>query len=84
MSKEEATPGALEQAMADILNKAMDGVDNATIFLQAELPEVVEQLLYWMFAKNFVIGALFIGLVWFIWSRMDGYCVNNDWIRKMK
>ena len=37
----------LQQALAAILNKTMAGVEAGSSFLQAELPEVIQQLLMW-------------------------------------
>lgn len=37
----------LQKALADILNKASQGVDSATSFMQAQLPDIVSQLLAW-------------------------------------
>lgn len=35
----------LQQALATILNKSIEGIDAGVEFMQAELPEVIEQLL---------------------------------------
>lgn len=41
----------LQQALAAILNKTMAGVEAGASFLQAELPEVIQQLLMWKLAE---------------------------------
>jgi hypothetical protein len=40
----------LQQALAEILNKATAGVESGAAFLQAELPDVIQQLLMWKMA----------------------------------
>ena len=36
-----------QQALAELLQKAVNGVDSITTFSQAQLPEVINQLLIW-------------------------------------
>lgn len=43
---------ALQQAVADLLQRAVDGVDSAATFLSAELPDYVYQLLLWYGVKS--------------------------------
>jgi len=45
----------LSKALAELLNKANNGIDAAGNFLEAELPEVISQLLMWHGVYNFVI-----------------------------
>jgi len=37
----------LQTAVVEILNRAISGIDASVDFMQAELPEVIEQLLLW-------------------------------------
>tara|TARA_S200002703_G_C3777380_1_gene239368 strand:- start:216 stop:605 length:390 start_codon:yes stop_codon:yes gene_type:complete len=46
----------LNRALADLITQATTGVEAASGFLQAEIPEVVMQLLAWNF---------YINLIWF-------------------
>lgn len=48
----------VQQALADILNKTMEGVEAGASFLQAELPDVVQQLLIWKAAESLIYGVL--------------------------
>lgn len=50
----------LQQALAEILNKTMAGVEAGTAFLQAELPDVIQQLLMWKLAQASVMLAFSI------------------------
>ena len=46
----------LQNALVNLLTKVTSGMDTATAFLSAELPEVVQQLLVWKLApKIFLI-----------------------------
>lgn len=45
----------LELALAELINKANNGIDSATGFLQAEIPDVIEQLLLWHGVYNFTM-----------------------------
>jgi len=47
----------LQDALAGIITKAVEGIDTATSFLQSEIPDVIVQLLHWNFA---------VSLIWFI------------------
>ena len=42
----------LQKALGELLNKANDGIDAASGFLAAELPDVIQQLLMWHGASN--------------------------------
>jgi hypothetical protein len=44
----------LQIALADILTKAVSTVETAGVFLKAEMPEVVRQLLAWKFAVSLI------------------------------
>ena len=54
-SMPEVTP--LEQAVADILNKASSAAGEAADFLSAELPDVVHQFLVWGIVDSLFIAA---------------------------
>lgn len=58
-----------QQALANLLSMAVDGLNGAVEFSKAQLPEVVEQLLMWHMAESlisFVLGILF--MVAFPWG----------------
>jgi hypothetical protein len=56
MSKENAI-NPLEQALAEILTKSMQGIEKGVDFLSAQLPDVIEQLLLWKMWES-IIGNL--------------------------
>ena len=49
----------LENALADILQKAASGIDEATVFLSSEIPDVAAQLLTYEIIHNFVFAFIF-------------------------
>jgi hypothetical protein len=51
----------LQNAVATILERAITGIDSSVDFMQAELPEVIEQLLMWYAVKGVIL--IFIGLL---------------------
>jgi len=51
----------LQKALASLLGKANDGIDTASDFLVAELPDVIQQLLMWHGIKSAIICT--VGLV---------------------
>jgi len=48
----------LQQALASILNKTVTGVEAGVAFLSAEVPEVIQQLLYWKLAQAALVMVL--------------------------
>lgn len=53
----------LQQALTDLINKSMSGVDAATGFLAAEIPDVVSQLLMWHGVYSFMTMILGVSLL---------------------
>lgn len=47
----------LQQALAALLNKTVAGVEAGTAFLQAEIPDVIQQLLMWKLAQASAMSA---------------------------
>ncbi len=47
----------LQQALAVILDKSVDAISAGVSFLQAEIPDVIRQLLMWKLVSNSIIGA---------------------------
>lgn len=55
----------LQNALAEILGKTLNGIDAASAFFFSELPDVIQQLLTWYAVKGFI--TMLIGLfVWYI------------------
>lgn len=50
----------LQAALADLLGKANSGIDAGATFLQAQLPDVIQQLLVWKMADSSVTAILSI------------------------
>ena len=52
----------LQQALAQVIEKATDGVQSGVSFLSAELPDVIHQLLMWKMVESLiwcVVGIFF-------------------------
>ena len=45
----------LQEALAELLGKANNGIDTAGNFLASELPEVIQQLLMWHGVKSLTL-----------------------------
>lgn len=48
----------LQSALAKIIEKAVAGMDSSIAFMQAETPEIVEQLLAWYAVKGLMLSFL--------------------------
>lgn len=68
----------LEGALVDIIQQVSGGVKQGVDFLQAEIPDVVRQLLLWQLAKSLIIATVALialctvvygAALTFIWSR---------------
>lgn len=53
----------LEQAVAGLIEKAIAGMDTATSFLSAEIPDVISQLLLWYGIYYFIVFLFSITLI---------------------
>ena len=53
----------LQNALAEILGKTLNGIDAASSFVVAELPDVIQQLLMWYAIKGFLLFAVGITLI---------------------
>lgn len=54
----------LQKALADLLAKANQGIDAGASFLQAQLPDVIQQLLVWKAVQNLVMIPFMCLAVW--------------------
>jgi len=77
----------LQQALSDLINRSLTGLDKAGDFLNAEIPAVIQQLLLWHGVYEFImflIGVAFIvGVVYgnyrhFKWLRANWEQVDGD------
>lgn len=48
----------INQAMAQLITKALDGVDSAIDFSKTQLPGVIEQLITWKIAQYCIVSAV--------------------------
>ena len=48
----------LQKALGELLSKANNGIDAAGVFLAAELPDVIQQLLMWHAVKSLITFVL--------------------------
>ena len=71
----------LEQALLDLINKSLSGIDTATNFLSAEIPEVIGQLLIWHGLYNFILFCMSILLIVGI---ITGNLYQIRWYKKRK
>lgn len=83
----------LQQALVDIINKAISGIDASIGFLSAEIPDVVHQVLVWYAVESFIyfsISAVVVvgGIVLFNkkvgWSKAEAvkaYENGETWTR---
>ena len=57
--------------LADLLQKASNGIDAAVSFSQAQIPDVIHQLLVWNFAVSVIFSllgaALFVAAQYGVW-----------------
>ena len=49
--------------LAELLQKAADGIDAAVSFSQAQIPDVIHQLLVWKFTKSLVITLIILATI---------------------
>lgn len=52
-----------QKIMVDLLQKASDGIDSAVSFSQAQIPDVVNQLLIWNFVSSILLQLLGVAMV---------------------
>jgi len=74
-----------QQVLADMLERALSGVDAAVEFSQAQIPDVVEQLLMWHAVKSGAIGligisamALSVALALLIINAKPGKVISDN------
>ena len=53
----------LQTALAEMINKSTAGIEKASGFLQAEIPDVVRQLLWWHGVQDFILFCLGLALL---------------------
>lgn len=57
----------MQQALVAILNKTMSGIEAGTSFLQAELPDVIHQLIAWKLASSLLAMLISIIVIFAYW-----------------
>ncbi|AZU97844.1 TMhelix containing protein [Vibrio phage LP.2] len=71
----------LQNALAAILGKTIEGIDASVEFMQAELPDVISQLLIWYGAKSAImctLGILAVLLSAIAWLKWVKHCKKDD------
>lgn len=62
------------KVLSELLQKAANGIDYAVSFSQAQLPDVIHQLLVWNFVHSMLISALALASIlpvfWFVKKQM--------------
>ena len=69
----------LQQALSDLINKSLSGIDQTTDFLSAEIPDVITQLLLWHGIYNFIL--FIIGILLLLCIVYSNY-KQVKWIKK--
>lgn len=69
----------LQVALAELINKANQGVDGAASFMNAQLPDVVSQLLTWYATKSAIMCLIAVSVV-VAWIAVEVAVVK--WMRK--
>jgi len=67
--------------LAELLQKASNGIDAAVSFSQAQIPDVIHQLLMWNFAESIIFsltGILLFLLVQYLTFRIFKY-LRKEW-----
>ena len=81
-----AAPNPLDEALARLINRSVDAAESvaggisqatgdATAFLVAEIPDVIQQLLVWHAIESliwFLLGTLILASPWFVYWRWGG------------
>lgn len=68
----------LQQALAAILNKTMAGVEAGASFMQAELPEVIQQLLMWKLVEACMLTVASVAVVSCYGLFIRAYCKSDE------
>lgn len=63
----------LQESLATLLTKTLQGIDASTAFLKAELPDVIQQILMWYAVSSGIYMALGL-LILLVWVVCERYC----------
>ena len=74
---------SLQAAIAELINKTISGVDASVVFLEAELPDYIYQLLLWYGVYKFIVFlvsalAMFGLPVLFVWRLKIASATTRD------
>ena len=75
----------LQNALVEILNRAISGIDSSVAFMQAELPDVISQLLTWYAVKSAtysLFGILIIITYLVGWKMWIKRCENEFYLSR--
>ena len=71
----------LQNALVEILNRAISGIDSSVAFMQSELPDVIRQLLTWYAVKSatYSLFGIIIIITYLVgWKMWIKRCENNS------
>ncbi len=71
-------PNTLHSALIELINKAISSIDDATDFMSAQLPEVIDQALAWHFSYSLISFASAI-IVLIIFICIDWKATKYHW-----
>lgn len=66
----------LQQALAAMLSKTVSGVEAGAAFLQAEIPDVIQQLLLWKAVSGLLIFVISAAVAAFCIAKMKPFAVK--------
>lgn len=73
----------IENALVTLINKAVQGVETATELLVTEIPDVIQQLLMWHFAKSLMLWLFFLLSIplsiYVVFKAFKDYKVEGSW-----
>lgn len=79
----------LENAVTELINKSLQGIDSTQKFLTSEVPDVINQLLVWKFFESFIfclLGMLILfGTIFFNWKQYKYWKgLTDEQIKKLR
>lgn len=69
----------LQKAIAEVINRSLNGLDTAASFVKDQLPDVVSQLLVWTIAVN--ITHIILWLILLLFTTWYGRRLTKDGIK---
>lgn len=67
-----------DDALSNIINKAVQGMDSATSFLSSQVPDVIHQVLVWHAAQSGILLIACAACIWVILNKLKPYLCNES------